>query len=99
MEAGHVIDIDDPRVVKMQRALWDLKVKDGGSDSTEHLAGVVYATEKDLRDNGINDETALQVCQHLTQSIPANVHPDITSVAAGYLVLREAPTHPKRRHR
>lgn len=91
IDAGHSVDADDPRGATMRTALKKLQSRGGDADtSLEHVAGVVYTTQRDLAASGFMD-TALQVCQHLTQSIPPGMHVDITSTAAAYAVLRESP--------
>ena len=91
IDAGQTVDASDPRSVEMQEALEVFAARSAGDSSLEHAAGVVYATQKDLGENGVH-ESELEVCRHLTEAVPKGVTDDLTGVGAAYAVLRETPS-------
>jgi hypothetical protein len=91
ISAQHLADLDgDTRpTTDYQAALRHLAAK--CTQSLDKVAGIVYATQDDLQQRGVNDETEYSLIQHLDQSIPAGTgRTDCISIAAAYATLRES---------
>lgn len=80
---------DTITVSKYQSALDSLKPLCTEDEAT--LASEIWASWKDLKSNGVSDETILSLMAHITQSVPSGgaAPTDCRGVMAAYLVLRE----------
>lgn len=86
-DRGYDVDQPNPIIVPEKKAFSYLCSKVAPADP-EGVASVVNSVREDLARRGIN-ETNLDVCLHLAGSCPDNFRPDIASIAAGYVALRE----------
>jgi hypothetical protein len=91
ISAQHLADLDGniQPTADYQAALQHLTAK--CTQTLDKVAGIVYATQDDLQQHGVNDETEYSVIQHLDRSIPAERgKTDCISIAATYATLRES---------